>query len=250
MNFKNMYAYNLYEDRKSLIIFYGVIASIYLMFIIANMLINGDSSIGGMEMSSFIFLFVMGLNSFKSNFHFGLTNGVSRKTQFLSYAATALTLGIIMAVMDIVISKLVAFVVPPNSLYLQLYGQRYSSFVAPLSFLNHVQIIMEQFLWYTFLYSAVAMFGYCITLIYYRSTLILKWIVSVIPFLLLFVVFPYVETITQGAVSQFIGNFISRTMGFAGQTINPFIAIMSFIIGYLIFGAISFLLVRRAVVKQ
>lgn len=250
MNFKNMYSYNLYENRKSLTIFYGVIVGIYLSFITAHLTLHGDASIGGMEMSSIIFLFVVGLNSFKSNFHFGLTNGVSRKTQFLSYATTVLTLGVFMAITDMVISRLVAFVVPPNNLYMELYGLRYTSIVGPLSFLNHVQIIMEQFLWYTFLYSAMAMLGYCITLIYYRSNLIMKWIVSIIPFLLLFVVLPYLETITQGAVSRFIGIFISRAMGFTGQSVNPLAAVISFIIGYLIFAGISFLLMRRAVVKQ
>ncbi len=249
MNFKNMYAYNLYENKKSLTIFYGVIIGIYLMVMTTHLLFDADSSIGGMEMSSIIFLFIVGLNSFKSNFHFGLTNGVSRKTQFRSAAAAVVTVAVIMAVLDIVISSIAKIFIPSSTLYLTLYEARYSN-LTQLSFMNHVQIIVEQLLWSAALYSMAGMLGYCINLIYYRSSLIMKWIVSVIPFLLLFVVFPYVETITQGAVSRFIGNFFSITLGFAGQTTNPLIAVMSFIIGYLIFGAISFLLIRRAVVKQ
>lgn len=249
MNFKNMYAYNLYENKKSLTIFYGVIIGIYLMVMTTHLLFDADSSIGGMEMSSIIFLFIVGLNSFKSNFHFGLTNGVSRKTQFRSAAAAVVTVAVIMAVLDIVISSIAKIFISSSTLYLTLYEARYSN-LTQLSFMNHVQIIVEQLLWSAALYSMAGMLGYCINLIYYRSSLIMKWIVSVIPFLLLFVVFPYVETITQGAVSRFIGNFFSITLGFAGQTTNPLIAVMSFIIGYLIFGAISFLLIRRAVVKQ
>lgn len=251
MNIKNMYFYNLHEYRKSLTIFYGVIVAIYLSFIASYLLLHGgESSIGGMEMSSTIFMFVLGLNSFKSNFHFGLANGVSRKSQFMSYLATAITLGVFMAAIDILIAKVVAFIVSPNSLYLQFYGARYSSFIAPLSLINHVQIIAEQFLWYTFLYSMAAMLGYFITLVYYRSNLIMKWIVSIVPFLFLFVILPYVERVSQGAITRFLVSFIPKTLGFIGQTINPYIAVITFIIGYALFAALSYLLMRRAVIKQ
>lgn len=250
MNFKNMYSYNINDNKRSLTIFYGIIIAIYLLFLSTNFLFDGNSSIGGMEMSSAIFIFVLGLNSFKSNFHFGLANGVSRKTQFLSYAASAVTLAVIMAIMDIVIANIVTLIISPKTLYLQLYGQRYSSFATQLTFINHVQMIIEGFIWYTFLYSMTAMLGYCITLIYYRSNLIIKWIVSLIPFLLMFVVLPYLDNITQGAIGRFIGDFIPWALGFLEQGVNPYIAVMNFFLGYILFGAVSYLLIRRATIRQ
>ena len=250
MNFKNMYYYYFYENKKSLSIFYGVIVGIYLLFIATYINFNRESSIGGMEMSSIIFLFIVGLNSFKSNFHFGLTNGVSRKTLFLSFALTCISLGAFMAVVDMIITSVVSLVVVPHTWYLEAYKEGYYRIASQLSFMDHVQIRTTQFLWYTLLNAMVAMLGYCINLIYYRSNLIMKWIVSVIPFLFMFFVIPYVDQITQGAFTKFIGDFISGFFGFAGQTANPWLAMLNFLLGFAVLSGLSYLLIRRAVIKQ
>jgi hypothetical protein len=245
-----MYAYYLSDSKKSLAIFYGIIILIYILFVSTVVITHGDGTIGGMEMSSVIFIFVLGLNSFKSSFHFGLANGVSRRTQFVSFAAAAATLGAFMAVIDIIIENVISVIFSPSPLYLSFYGARYSTlFTNGLTFINHIQILFEQFLWSTFLYAMLAMLGFCITLIYYRSNLIVKYVVSTLPFLILLVLVPYVDKATNGAFIQWVGNFIARSMGF-GQSINPYIALFSFLIGFGFFALCSYLLMRRAVIRQ
>lgn len=112
---------------------------------------------------------------------------------------------------------------------IQLYGNRYIASI--------------------FLYAIMAMLGYCITLIYYRSNKILKYAVSVTPALLLFVLVPALDRFTNGLLIIKLAKFMTTIMGF-GQTINPYIAMISFIAGFGILALFSFLLIRRAVIKQ
>ncbi len=249
MNVKNMYAFYLSDSKKSLAVFYGIVVAVYMLFAITVISANGEDTINGMEISSLIFIFILGLNLFKSNFQFGLTNGVSRRTQFISFTAAAATLGVFMAAMDVIIEKLVNIFFSSSSLYLGIYGGRYSSFSAGLTLMDHIQMIAEQFLWCAFLYAAMAMLGFCINLIYYRSNTIMKYIVSVIPFIVVFVVEPYIERTTNGAFLHSISDFLSRAMGI-GLTINPYIAMLSFFIGFGVLALCSYLLMRHAVIKQ
>jgi hypothetical protein len=95
----------------------------------------------------------------------------------------------------------------------------------------------------------MAVLGYCITLIYYRSNKIAKWVVSITPALVLFALIPVLESLTNGRFVVKLVEFMRRSMGL-GQTINPYMAMISFIIGFGVLALFSFLLIRRAVIKQ
>ena len=95
----------------------------------------------------------------------------------------------------------------------------------------------------------LAMLGYCITLIYYRSNKIVKYMVSVTPVLIMFVFMPTLDRLTNGLMTSSIIKFLATVLGF-GEAINPYIAMLSFIVGFGILSFSSFLLMRRAVIKQ
>lgn len=72
MNFKNMLYFNIYDSKRALAIFYSIIIALYLIFGILDGTTANGGSMSGMEMASVIFIFILVLNSFKSQFHFGL----------------------------------------------------------------------------------------------------------------------------------------------------------------------------------
>lgn len=254
MNLKNMLLYQLYDNKKPLFIFYTVIISLMVFISIMNASSNSSGSLGGMEMSSVIFIFILGLNSFKSNFHFSLANGISRKTQFISFMGSIITIAVFMALIDTVLGVISSQFIPNQSLYFQVYSLRYGvtmpvNAAVQMSF----QLLSEGFLWFIFLYAMMAMLGYCITLIYYRSSKPVKYLVSILPAALVFILFPFINRMTDGRLVVNLAAFVGRIMGF-GQSIgvnpNPYISMLSFTIGFAILALFSFLLARRAVIKQ
>ena len=62
---------------KASIIYYCIFVCVIIGLIAVS---GGRSSMSGVEFSTVIFIFVCGLNSFKSNFYFAKSNGISRKT--------------------------------------------------------------------------------------------------------------------------------------------------------------------------
>lgn len=249
MNLKNMFYFNIYDSKRSLTIFYSIIIAINIIFGILNVTTTGSTTIGGMEMASVIFIFISGLNSFKTQFHFGLVNGVSRKTQFISFMGYAFALAAFMALADSALGNITSLLFNGESMYMQLYGKRYIDFSAEATFTKNLQIFGEGLLWLIFLYAMMAVLGYCITLIYYRSNKIAKWVVSITPALVLFALIPVLESLTNGRFVVKLVEFMGRSMGL-GQTINPYMAMISFIIGFGVLALFSFLLIRRAVIKQ
>lgn len=161
----------------------------------------------------------------------------------------AFTLAAFMALVDNALDYITSLFFTGESMYIQLYGNRYIAFPTQATFAQNLQIWGEGLLWSIFLYAIMAMLGYCITLIYYRSNKILKYVVSVTPALLLFVLVPALDRLTNGSLITKLARFMTTIMGFE-KTINPYIAMLSFIIGFGILALFSFLLIRRAVIKQ
>ena len=91
---KSAMIYQISEMKKPLLIYYAIIfflllASFLTTEVFLHISANG-TTINGIEISSMIFIFVCGLNSFKEPFRMFLQNGLSRKTLFLSYLCSLL----------------------------------------------------------------------------------------------------------------------------------------------------------------
>lgn len=248
MNTKNMYYYYLYDCRKALAIFYTVVILIYSVFGLMDSTSVNGGTVSGMESASIVFIFILGLNSFKSNFLFGLANGVSRKTQILSFAVTAVTLGAFMALADLAIGRFFSLFFENQALYFDIYRSRFAGASARLS----LQILPESFLWSALLYSTAAMIGFTITLLYYRCSKLMKYVISIVPGMVLFILVPYLDRLYGGRLSSFILTTFLRLMDAAkiDITTNPYIAMISFVCTFGIFYIFSWLMIRRAVIKQ
>ena len=75
------------------------------------------STMSGMELSTVIFIFVCGLNSFKSNFYFAKSNGISRKTFIKGLLISIIPIALVMSIIDIIINRINNIFIKNPTLY-------------------------------------------------------------------------------------------------------------------------------------
>lgn len=246
MKFNSAFKYQISGMKRPLIIFYIIIYALLAISILQRLIwTNSNITISGsgLEVSSMIFLFVCGLNSFKSTFNMFLVNGVSRRTMFKSYAAMIAPIAAGMALIDSLNSLLMASLVNYSSFFHQMYHARYGTGLS-------VQTIAEGFLWMFAIYMVFAMLGFFITTIYYRMKKPVKLLVSIGVPVFFFMVLPYADAaIFNGGIYRAIGRFFAKAGGFLDGH-NPYIAVLSSLIALVLLGALSFLAMRRATVKE
>lgn len=251
MKFKSAFKYQLSESIRPLIIFYIVIYAIFAFMMISSFILKGKGYIGGfggMETASIIFIFIAGLNSFKSSFHMLLVNGVSRRTMFTSHVTGVLPVAAAMALIDTLNHWVFSSFSYYNSLFSYLYEHRYGN--GGNLFGTTFQISLEGFLWMFFTYAMMAMIGFFITTLYYRMNKPIKLAVSIGVPVFLFVVLPYMDIVLfSGGMFKAIGTAIAKAFGFLNGS-NPYIAMLSCTIIFALFGLLSYLLMRRATVKE
>ncbi len=248
MNLKAAYKYQLTDHTKSVIIYYCVIVVLFALLSIATVNYStGGSMISGMDSITVVFLFIVGLCTFREPFVMLLQNGFSRKSIFKSRLLVACTVVLIMAAIDKVILLLgkALSMSSSNSSFLSLYEQVYPASTAHVSpFLFHLNIFVFDLLMY-FTFLAI---GYLITLIFYRLNKAGKIAVGAgvpIFFCLIFPIFDY--AFFGSGISRAFANFFDSIMGISAG--NPYAAMLSFIVISVIISALSWLLMRRAVIK-
>lgn len=234
--------YHLSSMKWPVIVFYIVIYSLLILMSTSQIIWGdkADGSINGMNMASMIFLFVVGLNSFKSTFHMFAANGISRKTMFVSFVAATGILCAGMALIDSITAVIFNQFVDYQSFLSQLFETRYST--------NGFMEYGEGFLWMFFTYMASIMFGFFITTAYYRMNKPLKLIISIGIPVLMFIILPIVDSqLFSGQIYKAIGKFILFCSGILSG--SPFVAMASDVVFYIIFAILGFALMRRATVK-
>jgi hypothetical protein len=172
MRFRTAWKYFISDMKNAVMIFYLIV---FLGFTFFSVSISGtgpnNSSFSGLEMASMIFLFICGLNSFKKNYLFLMTNGVSRKTQFCSFLLSSFTVATFMAVVDTIISNVVPLLL--NTDYNSMFNQMYSGLEqSPAK-------VLTSFLWSVVFYLFAIILGFFITTAYYRMVKLLKIAISI-----------------------------------------------------------------------
>lgn len=237
MNLKPAVKYNISNIRKSILIYYSIFCFLMLSIIILSTVLNdGNTQVqsNGTELSSMIFLFIMALNSYKNNFNFFLANGLSRKTQFVSFMIIISAASLFMTTIDSIIGLILPLYINSISIFDEIYWQ--SSFVNGL-------------IWKFFAYLSIAASGYMITTLYYKMNKPMKLIISIGVPGLFFVILPIIDAAFFEAriAAWFIDSFNS-VMGI--ETGEPYIGVLSMTIFILIISGFSFLLARRSVIKE
>ena len=167
--------------KKSAIIYYFI----FICVIIGLMVVSrGIITMSGIEVSTVIFLFVCGLNSFKSNFYFAKSNGISRRTFIKGLLISSIPIALVMSIIDIIINRISNIFIKSPTLYDMIYGNLsvYSglvyenNWVQSNSFTNIINTFLFQFSFCLLAYIA----GIVINMIYYRSNSYVKVTVSAI----------------------------------------------------------------------
>jgi len=245
MNLRAAVKYRLYDNKKAILIFYIVIVCVLaFMFIFSATKRNNpeiQGSIRGLELASAIFLFVLGLNSFKETFRMFMQNGISRKTMLVSHIACTLAICILMAFIDSILSLLSRSITVINS-------GIYSAGIMEMAYGRHINSIgtfIVSVLLCFFIYIACTAMGFFITTLYYRMNRTQKTAVSIGVPALLFVILPLLDAfLLGGRFFASLGRFIQSAFG------SPFMCMLSCMILFGIFTALSWLLVRKAVIKD
>lgn len=250
MNFKAAHLYQLNEYKKSVMIYYLVVVLVFLFFGVAISVgeESNFTSTGGVEMSSVIFLFVCGLNSFKETFLMLMQNGISRKTMFLSRIAAMGILCMGMMLIDRFVVGIISAVADNGSSF-RISGMYEQMFYNRAKDLGLVQKNLEGIIFTLCLYIAGIAVGYFITAAYYRMNKTFKLAVSVGLPVSIFFILPIVDaTITNGRISRFLGYLFGTVFGVNKQL--PFNFMVSCIVAACIFFGLSWLLIRKAVDKK
>lgn len=101
-----MTRYFLEEIARSVAIFYGVILAVMTFLIILSKMNGLNTSSSGLQFSSVVFLFVMGLNIFKEGFYFSQANNISRKTLYKGLLLVAPAVSLFMTVVDYAVYRI------------------------------------------------------------------------------------------------------------------------------------------------
>lgn len=243
---KSAMIYQISEMKKPLLIYYAIIfflllASFLTTEVFLHISANG-TTINGIEISSMIFIFVCGLNSFKEPFRMFLQNGLSRKTLFLSYLCSLLPVSGVMAIIDTSIGAIGRSLGSYQSAFHEFYRQYFPAVGPGQVFVGFALSLL--------LYTTSALTGYFITSLYYRMSKGLKLLVSIGVPVLLIIVLPIVDMgYANGVISRGLGEIFLLASGVkAGY--NPLYPLGSCIILSSVLAGLTYLLQRRAVIKE
>lgn len=248
MNMKASLKYQLADHKKSIIIFYITILFVYLIVIASVWGMEGGTgftrSLSGIELATAIFLFVSGLCSFKENFLMLGQNGISRKTVFLSRVVVNIMVALGMAIIDRVLWIIfkTAAVSSGKLNLISLFEMANGGGVAGIS---NMIFNLEGIGFSLVIYLFCLFIGYFITIMFYRLSKAGKAIVGAGVPVMLTVVLPIIDQgLAGGRISKFLCSIVALTMGTMGKLIISFIVLSA------VFAAISWLLMRKAPVRQ
>lgn len=221
--------------------FYGIVLVINIGIAIAKYFFRDSVNVSGMDYTTLIFVFVLGLNAYRESFRMMAINGRTRRTAFVSITLAPLILVACMAALDMLLEPAFkAFFNQYNSIYIMLYKNAQSTFG-----------ILVEYGWRVVLYSLVILTGVWINALYYRMSKPLKVGVSVGVPVMMFVVLPIVEaSYTGGAIFNAIFGTISYMFGLGGTTSNPTMFLLWGPVLLLASAGILWALMYRAEIKE
>jgi hypothetical protein len=178
-----------------------------------------------------------------------IQNGVSRKTMFVGRMLTILSVCTIMAVIDKIILIVGKFVFEYlfRMSFTGLFEMIYQPHVINI---GNLQMHIEGFLFNLCFYLAAITFGYFVAVAFYRMSNIVKIIVGVGIIMIMFNGLPMLDALLlNGAITKAVVNAISFAFGYHNGY-NPYFGMVTFLLISAVFAALSWLMMRKAAVKE
>ena len=221
--------YQLADSRRAVQTYYLVILVLTVFMVTATSANSpGENSLSG----SIVFVFVLGLNCFKTSFLFSQANNLPRRSFYLATILAILALSVIMSLLDFGLDNVMKSLVPYKGIFEQIYRQA--------GFAN--------VLWSAVVLVFSASAGWMITMMYYRANVPMKLFISLSPILVIWVMIR-LDRLTGGKLWHSLVWFIVRALGLATEVPNPYQAVFSFSILVLGIWAMNYLLMYRIPIK-
>lgn len=238
---------NIEGVMKSSIIYYCIFVCVIIFLISIS---TEGTTMSGLEISTVIFLFVCGLNSFKSNFYFSKSNGISRKTFIKGILISSIPIALVMSIMDIIINRISSIFIKNATFYDMTYwsylGNAGAIYENNWSQSNSISTIFNTIL-FQFSFCLLAyVAGVVINMIYYRSNKYIKILVSVTPVII--IIFNTTLPIRNPRLAMKLNEFLDYIFGF--DPVNVFACVTTFLVFTVVLSGIAFLLIRKAVIKE
>lgn len=252
-----MTKYHLLDSIRQIAVYYGIM--ILLLSFIGVFMLRSEGSISssGLEFTTVIFLFIAGLNSFKSSFKFSQANNISRKSYFAALVLSVLSIAFGMSVADILLNRIYNLFVPCPMLYDMSFGSKSGDYAGVYQFSsrgaarvwfqsNDFYTLFSTLVWLFAIYAMLFMLGIFITTLFYRCNKALKFLIWFCPIGLLIIV----NRLAAAYVP--FGSFIEKLSHFFYNVfcVDPWICMLGFVVIAAVAAAIAFLLMRRAPVKN
>lgn len=243
---KKMLKYQIHDSRKSLLIYSLVMIALFTFSGIGATLSSSSTdyfSIQGTDLSTFIFLFAMGICLYKEHWLMGMQNGIPRVEFFKSCVSLGIFFGIIGAAFNLFITK-IFYIIFGNldNFYIGSFIEMlYSEYFDGLSGL--LSIIVN--LIFSFV-SIVTLFllGMLIPAIYCRIPKKAKTAFAIALPISIFVVLPVLATFFP-AFSEKAALAFLRIMGLYEGAQNPLIGCLTMAVLSVIFVLCSYGLLRK-----
>lgn len=236
--------YYLNSLRNSLLVAFGVILGLSLSTGIFFWTISdgeGEYSISGFEITFMIFTLVSGLVSFRESFWFFQQNSTSRKSQFIGWTVSLLSLSAAEAILAILSGRGLGLFFNYMGIFSQLYGTSHGSFL----------LLVQEFLWVCMICLFVGWLGFAISLLYYQLSKIGKILVSILVPGSLFILLPMADQhFLHGGYAWLLKGLAMLMTGYLPGGIYPMVPVISALVGSAVLAALSWLMMRRAEVQS
>jgi len=240
--------YNIKSSLKSIIIYYCIFTGAITGIEILSKFSGGNGYSSGLELSSIIFLFVLGLNSFKENFYFTQANNIPRVDYFRATAIAILPIGLAMSILDVIINRVYNLFRICPTIYDMVYNHSFhlatNSEVWKQS--NSIGTLLGTVTFLFAFYIVAFGVGVLITMIYYKCNKTMKILVSLSPIAIIVVCERF--AVNDPEFGEKVLIFIDNIFGIS--TKNSYRAVLTFICLFIISMFFVYILVRKAVVKR
>jgi len=242
--------YQMRSMRKGAVVFGIVMLAVVLVSVFVALLAKVEGiTFMSVEISAAITVGVCGLNAFKESFEFGLQNGVTRKHLYVGTILSGAGLALLYAVMEeaLVLITFIAERVADNLVWLSLTD----GLLYPLHFQEISGVLgrIENVAFNFAVNLALFMIGYFVTAAYYHMSKLVKLVVSIGVPVFFIIVFPVLDLLLlDGRFYAELAELFARCFGLVSG--NPWCAVATCTVTAGVMTALTWPLIRRAVIKE
>ncbi len=216
------------------------------VYVTTNQRESSTGVVGGISSATPIFLFVLGLCTFKENFQMLLQNGVSRKSVFWGHGLAAVCIALGTTIIDFILGALAQLLFRAGLGAAAVGWEMITASSSNAAGLGMFAAIVQSFCTYLFCICL----GYFITILYYRLSRTGKIIISVgVPVFLMVApgVAAFQMTKNQVLFSWFT-NLVRDYHNFIAA--HPAFVMLEYFLGAAFFSLFAWLLMRKAILRK